>query len=129
MRFSNFPTCSFNPQKRFGRRFSHTFQYLKENVKITIIKNDVKYVNFLSSGVRPEWGTVLWFQSDIPLKLFMNLSNHNYLSNISIPNDLIFEDQNYLELKSHMGHIPQDREMLKKGAFFIFFKLLCNQTV
>ena len=45
----------------------------------------------LSSGVRPEWGIVLWFQSDIPLKLFIEFVQPHLTITIyptfSIPND------------------------------------------
>ena len=56
-----------------------------------MIKNDVKYVDFLSSGVRPEWGIVLWFQSDIPLKMIIEFVQPHLTITIyptfSIPND------------------------------------------
>ena len=56
-----------------------------------MIRNDVKYVDFLSSGVKPEWGIVLWFQSDIPLKIIIefvqpHLTITTYPT-FSIPND------------------------------------------
>lgn len=56
-----------------------------------MIKNDVKYVDFLSSGVKPEWGIVLWFQSDIPLKIIIEFVQPHLTITIyptfSIPND------------------------------------------
>ena len=56
-----------------------------------MIKNDVKDVDFLSSGVRPEWGIVLWFQSDIPLKIIIEFVQPHLTITIyptfSIPND------------------------------------------
>ena len=69
-----------------------------------MIKNDVKYVDFLSSGVRPEWGIVLWFQSDIPLKIIIEFVQPHLTITIYIqhfPSQMI-EDQNYLELKSRV---------------------------
>ena len=48
-------------------------------------------MDFLSSGVRPEWGIVLWFQSDIPLKIIIEFVQPHLTITIyptfSIPND------------------------------------------
>ena len=95
-----------------------------------MIKNDVKYVDFLSSGVRPEWGIVLWFQSDIPLKIIIefvqpHLTITTYPT-FSIPNNLIFEDQNYLGLKCHISvRFPRTGKMVKMWQFlFLIVALL-----
>ena len=98
-------------------------------MRIFFIKNHVKYVDFLSSGVRPEWGIVLWFQSDIPLKLFIefvqpHLTITTYPT-FSIPNNLIFEDQNYLGLKSHISvRFQRTVKCSKCGNFYFFFEAL-----
>ena len=62
----------------FQRHFSifqrecQNHYYIRNDVKhVDFFINNVKLNGFLSSGVRPEWGIVLWFQSDIPLKLFI----------------------------------------------------------
>ena len=93
---------------------------------IFFIKIHVNYVDFLSSGVRPEWGIVLWFQSDIPLKLFIefvqpHLTITTYPT-FSIPNNLIFEDQNYLGLKSHISvRFQRPGKMVKMWQYLFLF--------
>ena len=139
MRSSNYPIPRFNPPKRFGRRFSETLFNISKRMSKSLlyrewckicgfffIKIHVNYVDFLSSGVRPEWGIVLWFQSDIPLKLFIefvqpHLTITTYPT-FSIPNNLIFEDQNYLGLKSHiLVRFSRTGKMVKMWQLSLFW--------
>ena len=104
MRISNYPIARFNPPKRFGRRFSDTFQYFKENVKITMIKNDVKYVDFFIFRCKARVGNCtlvsVWHPFENYYWICPTSPHHKYISNIFHPQ--MIEDQNYLELKSRV---------------------------
>ena len=83
--FPTIPLHILTLQKIWAEIFRDTFQYFKENVKITIIKNDVKYVFFFRFKARVGNCTLVsvWHPFEIVYEFVQ--PHHNHPSNIFHP--------------------------------------------